>query len=69
MMAIAGIVLVAKWLAKMKQRSDVGCRLRKRAREQGGANTEKLPEETHGHINNAFCNGMATTVTAAHHFI
>ena len=26
MMAIAGIVLVAKWLAKIKQRSDVGCR-------------------------------------------
>jgi len=28
-----------------------------------------LPEETHGHINTAFCDGMATTVTAAHHFI
>ena len=26
-------------------------------------------EETYGHINSAFCNGMATTVTAAHHFI
>ena len=31
----------------------------------------KLPEETYGHrsINSAFCDGMATTVTAAHHFI
>jgi len=28
-----------------------------------------LPEETDGHINSAFCDGMATTVTAAHHFI
>jgi len=28
-----------------------------------------LPEDAYGHINNAFCDGMATTVTAAHHFI
>jgi len=28
-----------------------------------------LPEETYGHINSAFCDGIATTVTAAHHFI
>jgi len=28
-----------------------------------------LPEETYGHINSAFFDGMATTVTAAHHFI
>ena len=28
-----------------------------------------MPEETYGHINSAFCDGMATTVTAAHHFI
>ena len=32
-------------------------------------NTENLPEETYGHINNAFCDRMATTVRAAHHFI
>jgi len=68
-MAIAGIIPVAKWLAKNKQRSDVGRRLCKRAREQRGASTENLLEETYGHINSAFCNGMATTVTAAHHFI
>jgi len=41
----------------------------KRAREQRGASTENLPEETYGHINSAFCDGMATTVTAARHFI
>jgi len=69
MMAIAGIIPVAKWLAKIKQRSDAGCRLCKRAREQRGASTEKLPEETYGHINIAFCDGMVTIVTAARHFI
>jgi len=69
MMAIAGIIPVAQWLAKIKRRSDVGCRLRKRAREQRGASTDNLPEETYGHINSAFCDGMATTVTATHHFI
>jgi len=29
MTAIAGIIPVAKWLAKIKQRSDVGCKGRK----------------------------------------
>ena len=47
MMAIAGIFPVAKWLAKIKQRSDVSCRLCKKAREQRGASTEKLPEEAY----------------------
>jgi hypothetical protein len=69
MMAIAGIIPVAKWLAKIKQRSDVSCRLSKRAREQRGASIVNLPEETYGHINSAFCDGMASTVTAVHHFI
>jgi len=69
MMAIAGIIPVSKWLAKIKQRSDVSCRLCKRARELRGASIENLPEETYGHINSAFCDRMATTVTAAHHFI
>ena len=67
MMAIAGIFPVANWLAKIKQRSDVSCRLCKRAREQRGVSTENLLEETYGHINSAFCDGVATTVTAAHH--
>jgi len=60
MMAIAGIILVAKWLAKIKHRSDVRCRLCKRAREQRGASTKNLQEGTYGHINSAFCDGMAT---------
>ena len=46
MMAIAWIIPVTKWLAKIKQLSDVGCRLCKRAREQHGASTENLWEET-----------------------
>jgi len=46
MMAIARIIPVAKWLAKIKQQSDVSCRLCKRAQEQRGASTENLPEET-----------------------
>ena len=67
MMAIAGIIQVAKWLAKIKQRSDVSCRLCKRVREQRSSSTENLPEETYDHIISAFCDGMATIVTAAHH--
>jgi len=56
MMAIAGIIPVAKWLAKIKQRSDVSCRLKlcKTAPEQRGASTENLLEETYGHITRAF---------------
>jgi len=69
MKAIAGTILVAEWLAKIKRQSDVGCRLGQRAREQRGASTENLPKETYGHINSSFCDGMVTTVTAAHHFI
>jgi len=69
MMAIAGTILSAKWLVKIKWRSDVDCRLRKRAREQRGASTENLPEETYGHVNSAFYDRMATNVAAAHHFI
>ena len=69
MAAIAGIISVARWLAKIKQRSDVDYRLYIRAQEQHAASTENMPEETYGHINSAFCDGMATTVMAAHHFI
>jgi len=68
MIAIAGIIPVAKWLEKIKQRSDVNCRLCKRARAQCVASTGNLPEETYGHINSALCDGMATTITAAHQF-
>jgi len=61
-MAIAGTIPVAKWLAKIKQRSDVCCRLCTRAKEQRGASTVNLAEETYGHIKSAFCDRMATTI-------
>jgi len=61
MMTITGIIPVAKWLAKIQRRSDVGCRLCNRAPEQRGSSTN-LPEEMYGHINRAVCDGMATTL-------
>jgi len=71
MRTVARIIpLATKWLVKIKQRSDVGCRLCKRAREQCGARTENLLQETHGHIKSAFfCDEMPTTITAAHYFM
>ena len=55
--------------AGVQEANQMASKLCKRAREQRAASTENLPEETYGHINSAFCDGMATTVTAAHHFI
>jgi len=69
MMAIAGTILVAKWLSKIKQGLDVSCRLCKRALGQRCASIENVLEGTYGHINSDFNGGMATTVTAAHHLI
>jgi len=62
MMAIAGIILVAKWLAKTYL-------IAKNNSQQRVASTECLSKEMYGHINSAFCDAMNTTVTAAHHFI
>ena len=42
------------------------CRIAQEAR---GESTDGLATETHGHINSAGCEGMAMTVTAAHHSI
>jgi len=47
MMAIAGIILAAKWLVEIKRRSNVGRRFCKKAQEQRGASTANLPEETY----------------------
>ena len=46
-----------------------GCRLCKIAREARNESTDSLADETHVHINSTGCEGMATTVTAAHHSI
>lgn len=56
-------------VVKFKQRSNVGRRLCKRAREQHSASTENLSEKTYRHIKSALCDRIETTVTAAHHFI
>ena len=39
------------------------------AQEQCGVSPENFPKETYGHINSAFYDGMATTITVAHHLI
>jgi len=46
-----------------------GCWLCRIAREARGERNDGLAAETHGHINSAGCEGMATTFTAAHHSI
>jgi len=45
------------------------CRLCRIARQARGESTDGLAAETHIHIKSAGCEGMATTVTAAHHSI
>jgi len=45
------------------------CWLCRIAREARGENTDSLAAETNSHINSAGCEGMATTVTTAHHSI
>jgi len=49
--------------------TSAGCWLCRIAREARGESTDGLADETHGHINSAGCEGMETTVTAAHHSI
>ena len=66
-MAIAGVTPTGSWLKKISKLPTAGCRLCKRAREARGQSTQELPNETHGHINSAGCEGMAEAVTAAHH--
>jgi len=45
------------------------CQLCRIAREARGDSTDGLAAKTHGDINSAGCEGMVTTVTAAHHSI
>ena len=66
-MAVAGITLTASFLTRIGKMQSAGCRLCRIAREARGESTDGLVDEAHGHINSAGCEGMATTVTAAHH--
>ena len=68
-MVVAGNTPTASFLTKIGKMQSAGCRLCRKAREARGESTDGLAEETYGHINSAFCEGMATTVTAAHHSI
>jgi len=58
-----------RFLTKIGKMQSAGCRLCRIAREDRDGSTDGLAAETHGHINSAGCEGMATTVTAAHHSI
>jgi len=68
-MAVAGNTPTASFLTKIGKLQSAGCLLCRIAREARGESTDGLADETHGHINSAGCEGMATTVTAAHHSI
>ena len=68
-MSMAGNTPTASFLTKIGKVQSAGCRLCKIAREARGESTEGLADETRGHINSAGCEGMETTVTAAHHSI
>jgi len=68
-MAVAGNTPTTNFLTKIGKMHSTGCRLCRIAREARGESTDGLAAVTHGHINSAGCEGMATTVTAAHHFI
>jgi len=68
-MAVAENTPTASFETKIDKMQSAGCRLCKIARQARGESTDGLADETHGHINSAGCEGMATTVTAAHHII
>jgi len=67
--AVAGNMPTASFLTKIGKMQSAGCRLCRITRESRGESTDGLADETHGHINSAGCEGLATTVTAAHHSI
>ena len=68
-MAVAENTSTASFLTKICKMQFAGCQLCRIAQEARGESTDSLAAETHGHINNAGCEGMSTTVTAAHHSI
>ena len=65
-MAVAENTPTASFLTKVGKMQSAGSRLCKIAGEARGESIDGLANETHGHINSAGCEGMATTVTAAH---
>jgi len=65
-MAVGGNTPTASFLTKICKMQLAGCRLCRIAQEARGESTDGLAAGTHGHINNAGCEGMAMTFTAAH---
>jgi len=68
-MVVAGNTPTTSFLTKIGKMQPAGCQLCRIAREARGESTDGLADETHSHINSAGCEGMATTITAAHHSI
>jgi len=68
-MAVAENTPTASFLTKIGKMQSAGRRLCRVAREARRESTDGLAAETHGHINSAGCEELATTVTAAHHSI
>jgi len=68
-MEVTRNMTTASFLTKIGKMQSAGCRLCRIARETRGESTDGLVDETHGHINSAGCEGMAMTITAAHHSI
>jgi len=68
-MAVAGTVPTTWQLTNTGKMQSARCRLCRIAREARGESTDGLAVETYGYINSAGCEGMTTTVMAAHHSI
>ena len=70
-MVVAGNMPTTSFLAKIGKMQSAGCWLCRIAQKARGESTDGVAadSETHSHINSAGCEGMSTTVTAAHHSI
>ena len=66
-MVVAQITPTTSFLIKIGKMESAGCRLCRIARDVRCESTDNLVAETHSHINSAGCEGIAMTVTAAHH--
>jgi len=68
-MAVAGITTTAGFLTNTGKVQSARCQLCRIALESRGESTDGLTAEIHCHLHSAGCEGIATTVTAAHHSI
>jgi len=68
-MVLARNTTTTRFLTKIGKMQSAGRWLCRIAREARGESTDGLAAEKYGHINSAGYEGMATTVTAAHHSI